>query len=100
MVLTDLCLLYAMDTWDIVMWCAHGSFIDAMGSKRKPMAWHQQAPWTMARLHGIVAAQTIGACYWSMVAKHFTVGTNHGWYTHVHGRVMVLTDLWPWTLGM
>jgi hypothetical protein len=25
------------------------------------------------------------------VAKHFMVGTNHGWYPHVYGMTMVLS---------
>jgi hypothetical protein len=37
-------------------------------------------------------------------AKHFMVGTNHGWYPHVYGMGMVLTDLcfcsMPWTPGL
>jgi hypothetical protein len=54
---------------------------------------NQEAPWTMARAHGMAGAQTMGSFYWSMLLSISTVGKNHGWYPHVYGTTMVLTDL-------
>jgi hypothetical protein len=69
-VLTDLCLLYTMDTCYVTMGCACGTFEETMGISSEPIAWYQHmpcVPWILHRPHGITAAQTMGARYQSML---------------------------------